>query len=177
MLNAGLVAVGITGNAVLDTIVAQGCRPIGNPMFVTRCHENILSELDGQRPMDILNELYGRADPRERRLFHDSLFLGIQMHDEKMELGRGDFLVRNLVGADPDAGTFAVGALLEETQVVQFHLRDGRTADEDLEERLAPYGESHRDAEGAVLFSCLGRGRNMYGTQNHDAKSTHMKHG
>ena len=116
VLNAGLVGVGITGNAVLDTIVAQGCRPIGDPMFVTRCHENILSEVDGRRPMDVLNELFSGADPRERRLFQDSLFLGIQMHDEKMELGRGDFLVRNLLSVDPDAGTFAVGALLEETQ-------------------------------------------------------------
>ena len=168
-LDRGFAGVALTGDVALDTVVAQGCRPVGLPMFVTRCRENLLLEVDGRPPIEILNELYAEADARDRTLFQSSLFLGIQMNAQKTELGRGDFLVRNLVGSDPETGSLAVGALLEETQVVQFQLRDGRTAAEDLDAHLGDYAGGHSGARGVLLFSCLGRGRHMYGVPNHDS--------
>ena len=53
---SGLVGVALSGNVEVDTIIAQGCRPIGNPMFVTRCHENVLHELDGRPPLEVMQE-------------------------------------------------------------------------------------------------------------------------
>jgi small ligand-binding sensory domain FIST len=163
----GAVGVGLRGDVALETVVAQGCRPVGSPMFVTRCRGNVLLEVDGRSPVEVLNDLYARGDAREQALFRTSLFLGIEMDPDRTEYGRGDFLVRNLMGADPDSGTLAVAAPLRDAQVVQFHVRDARTAAEDLEERLARVG----GGAGALLFSCLGRGRHLYGLADHDSSA------
>jgi small ligand-binding sensory domain FIST len=65
----------------------------------------------------------------------------------------------------------AVGALLEESSVVQFHLRDARTSADDLEAHLCRYRDEAKDtpAKGALLFSCLGRGVHLYGSADHDS--------
>jgi len=103
-----------------------------------------------------------------------SLFLGIEMRPELHEFNRGDFLVRNLVGADPDSGALGVAGTLHEGQVVQFHLRDAETSSDDLEERLVRY-ERERGSGGApcgaLLFSCLGRGAHLYGRPDHDSEA------
>ena len=166
-LSSGLVGVALTGDVVVEAIVAQGCRPIGQPMFVTRSDQNWIFEVDGRPPFEVLNELAEQASERELQLFQTSLFVGIQMDPDQMELGRGDFLVRNVLGGDPDSGALAVGATVEDTMVVQFQLRDGETAAEDLDARLR--GHANEGATGALLFSCLGRGRGMYGSSNHDS--------
>jgi len=169
---AGLVGVALSGDIELDTIVAQGCRPIGLPMFVTRCRENVLQELDGRPALEVLQELYESLAPADQELCSGSLFLGIEMKEAQGEYAQGDFLIRNLLGSDADAGTLTVGAVLRPLQVAQFHLRDARTSAEDLERRLSRYG-SERDAaaaRGAVLFSCLGRGEHLYGRPNHDSE-------
>ena len=168
----GLAGVALSGNVVLDPIVAQGCRPVGAPMFVTRCRENVLFEVDGKPPMEILQELYSEADARDRELFRSSLFLGIEMGPSRDgAYTQGDFLIRNLIGTDDESGAVAAATALHPGQVVQFHLRDARTSAEDLERRLARYakaGESHHPASGALLFSCLGRGQGLYGTADFD---------
>lgn len=169
---AGLVGVALWGDLVVDGVVAQGCRPIGQPMFVTRARGQLLHELDGRPPMEILRALYEAATARDRALMQSALFLGIEMRPELHEYRRGDFLIRNLVGADPDDGALAVAAPLHEGQVVQFHLRDAHTSAADLEERLARYRRTPRPGGapcGALLFSCLGRGSGLYGRPDHDS--------
>jgi small ligand-binding sensory domain FIST len=175
----GLVGIALTGNVEVDTIVAQGCRPVGEPMFVTRCERNVLYEIDGSRPVDVLQEMYQRSDPRERELFERSLFVGIVMRDNQVEYGRGDFLIRNIIGADRETGRLAVGALLREGMVVQFHLRDAATSAEDLRSLLSRYERGSRDSrpEGSVLFSCLGRGAALYGEPDHDTTEFHRQLG
>ena len=166
----GVVGVVLRGPLRIDTIVAQGCRPIGQPMFVTRCEGQLLEELDGRRPLDVLDELYAAAPAEERELFRHSLFLGVEMRAAREAYGRGDFLIRNLVGVDAERGALAVAALLREREVVQFHLRDARSAADDLAERLGRYGR-RGDAGGALLFSCLGRGSPLYGEADHDSRA------
>jgi small ligand-binding sensory domain FIST len=174
-LRGGVVGVALGGDVELDALVAQGCKPIGNPMFVTRCRDEWLQELDGRPPAELLQQLYESADPRDRELFRGSLFLGLEMTPARHEYGPGDFLIRNLVGGDPETGALAVAAPLREAQVVQFHLRDGRAAARDLEDRLARApGDAPR---GALLFSCLGRGRHLYGVPDHDSAAFARRHG
>jgi small ligand-binding sensory domain FIST len=168
VLSEGYVGVALTGDVVIDTIVAQGCRPIGEPMFVTRCERNVIFELDGRPPLEALNELTAKATDRELQLLQTSLFIGVQMNPEQAELGLGDFLVRNVLGGDRSSGALAIGTPVTETQVVQFQLRDGEAAAEDLELQLASYTRDQPGACSALLFSCLGRGRQMYGCANHD---------
>jgi small ligand-binding sensory domain FIST len=156
----------ISGEIDVDTIVAQGCRPIGQPSFVTRCQRNVLFEIDGRPPLRVLEELYQTLGERDRELFRHSLFLGIVMNELQHEYRQGDFLIRNLIGIDQEAGAIAVGAMLHEGMVVQYHLRDARTSAEDLESLLARYEVT--EPGGSLLFSCLGRGVHLYGRPDHD---------
>jgi small ligand-binding sensory domain FIST len=168
----GLVGVAMWGDLVLDGLVAQGCRPIGQPLFVTRCRDQVVVELDGCPPMEIVRALFETLPARDRSLMQTSLFLGVEMRPELHEFRRGDYLVRNLVGADPDTGAIVVAAHLREGQVVQFHLRDAETSADDLEERLDRYLDEQGLGGvpcGALLFSCLGRGAHLYGRANHDS--------
>jgi small ligand-binding sensory domain FIST len=165
----GLVGVALTGDVALDTIVAQGCRPIGEPMFVTKCDRNVLLEVDGRRPLVVLEALHQSLDARDRELFRHSLFVGIVMHADRSEYRQGDFLIRNIMGLDPRTGALAVGALLRPGMVVQLHLRDAHTSAADLETLLTDYEQGGAaPPAGSLLFSCLGRGMHLYGRPDHD---------
>lgn len=170
-LPAGAVGAVLSGEIRMDTIVAQGCRPVGSPMFVTWAEDNLVHELDGKPVTEVLTELYGDLSPRDQQLAGDSLFLGVVMTEGQQEYDQGDFLIRNLVGLDPDRGILAVGEHMERGQVVQFHLRDAETSAHDLEALLGRYRrERHGPPRGALLFSCLGRGRHLYGERHHDSR-------
>jgi len=166
----GLVGVALSGNIEMDTIVAQGCRPIGQTMLITECKQNMLLKLDNVPPMEVLQEINETLNENDRDLMKTSLFLGIEMDPMKDDPGQGDFLIRNLMGVDHQSGALAIGALLREGQLVQFHLRDKIMSAKDLELLLARYQSSGKadDASGALLFSCLGRGQYLYGKRNHD---------
>lgn len=167
----GMVALAVHGDVKLDAIVAQGCKPIGEPLTVTCCNHNILLEANGKPPVQLLEELIPSLDEYDRQLLQSSLFLGLEMDPFNSQPQQGDFLVRNVLGVDYENSTMAVGAVLHEGQVVQFHLRDKLTSALDLDIMLSQYlmGEHAADATGALLFSCLGRGEQLYGESNHDS--------
>jgi small ligand-binding sensory domain FIST len=166
----GAVGVALCGDIEIDTVVAQGCRPIGAPLFITRSSKNAIYQLDGRPPVDVLEELFIALPEPDRELFRHSLFLGVVMQDAQEQYGQGDFLIRNLIGVDGEAGAILVGTMVRDRQVVQFHLRDARTSAEDLDALLGGQVASPgaRVPAGALLFSCLGRGRHLYGRPDHD---------
>src|SRR5215208_7003912 len=122
VFDGGIVGVALTGNVVVDTLVAQGCRPIGELMRVTRCEGNILYELDGRPAFEAVQELFATLDEYDRRLAGTALFVGVLMDEFREEPRVGDFLIRNLIGADPRRGVLAVGEHLQEGMRVRFHL-------------------------------------------------------
>lgn len=182
----GAVGVALSGNIVIETIVAQGCRPIGSTYQVTACERNILLELavqddintkigDAQSrpPLEILRELIPTLSEADQQLAQNSLFVGIARDEFKQQLGHGDFLIRSLLGVDPRVGAIAIGDRLRPGQRIQFHLRDARTSEEDLEFLLQRYQKQDHnttDAAGALIFSCLGRGVGLYGEPDFDSK-------
>lgn len=168
---SGLVGVALQGNVDVDTIVAQGCRPIGVPMFITRCDRNVVQTLDGRPAMEVMEELYGSLNERDQELFRRALFLGVVMRRSQQEYRQGDFLIRNIMGADQNTGSLIVGAMLQPQMVVQFHLRDAETSSEDLTRLLSQYknSPSFTRPAGSLLFSCLGRGIHLYHQANHDS--------
>ncbi len=161
----GAVLVRLSGSIRVDAVVAQGCRPVGDPMFVTRCDGQLLLELDGRPATDTLEGVAKGLDAADRALAQQALYLGLVMDPSKERYGPGDFLVRNLLGADPERGLLAVGARLRPKQVVQFHVRDAVSAAADLRGLLAAQA-GH--PSGALLFSCLGRGVGLYGAPDYD---------
>jgi small ligand-binding sensory domain FIST len=139
-------------------------------MHVTKCQRNVLLEIDGRTPFEVLKEVFEGLTERDRQLAQNSLFLGVVM-DELIEEPRlGDYLIRNIIGVDPRQGVIAVGEMMKEGQTVQFHLRDANTSSEDLDAMLSNYvsGRPTHEESGALLFSCLGRGSYLYGRADHD---------
>ncbi len=167
----GLIGLALSGNLAMDTIVAQGCRPIGEPMFVTRCKGNLIHELDGQSPQELLLHLYRRLERRDRELFQNSLYLGVAMRESRTEYHRGDFLIRNILGSESESDALVVGTVLAPNTVVQFHLRDARTSAEDLEQALRDLSGEHHTQEASLVFACLGRGKSLYGEPDHDSRA------
>ena len=169
----GAIGLALMGNIVVETVVAQGCRPIGELKRITKAERNLLMELDGERPLDYLRDMFQRLSPEYQNLVGNNLFLGIAMDPqlELEEVNPGDFLVRNLIGSDQENGLLAVGELLREGQLVQFHIRDASTSSEDLERQLTRYLETSGEASpvGALMFQCNGRGKYLYGRENHDS--------
>ena len=172
MHGSGAIGLALHGNIMVDTVVAQGCRPIGEAMRITSSNRNVLAELDGKPPMAVLQELFGTLSERDRQLMGNSLFLGVVMDELLDSPVQGDFLIRNVVGMDQRTGALAIGEMLKEGQLVQFHLRDAETSAQDLTFVLERYAAENRENEvpGALLFSCLGRGEYLYGRPNHDTE-------
>jgi small ligand-binding sensory domain FIST len=170
---SGCITLALTGNIEIDTVVAQGCRPVGDPLFVTSAHENLIRELDGRAPRDVMAELFERLPAVDREIFSQSLFIGLAMKTDASEYVPGDFLIRNILGMDPQSGALWVNAQIPEKSVVQFHLRDATTSAFDLERTLTTYRASQpiQGDAGALLFSCEGRGAGLYGQSDHDSNA------
>ena len=167
---AGAVGVAMRGAVKVETVVAQGCRPIGQAMVVSGCQQNIMLELEGKKPLDVLRGIFDASNDRDRALINRALHVGVVMDPLKTEVRPGDFLIRNVMGVQNETGGIAVGEMLREGQVVQFHVRDAMTAEEDLQALLRQYMTDHKGAKtsGALLFSCLGRGMHLFGRPDHD---------
>jgi small ligand-binding sensory domain FIST len=165
----GAVAVHLDGPIRLRTIVSQGCKPIGRPMIVTKADRNLIKEL-GQRPaIERLREVFDELTPEDQQRVREGLHVGRVINEYQESFHRGDFLVRNVVGAD-DAGGIAIGDIVRVGQTVQFHVRDAESADEDLRALLADAeGEgAAAPPAGALLFSCNGRGSRLFSGPHHD---------
>jgi small ligand-binding sensory domain FIST len=166
-LEQGAVGVAIAGPVEVRTVVSQGCRPIGSPFMVTRCEGNVVQELGGRPALERLRELIVNATPADQALLVSGVQMGRVIDEHKARFDRGDFLIRSLVGVDEEVGALAIGDRVEVGQTLQFHVRDAAAATEELDLLLAPV--PGWDAQGALLFSCNGRGRRFFNEPDHDA--------
>jgi small ligand-binding sensory domain FIST len=161
----GAVGVVLPPAVATTAVVSQGCRPIGEPMVVTRASGTLIEELASEPALTRLLRLIERLDPHERSLAARGLHLGRVVDERKEVFERGDFLIRNVLGGVREQGAIAVGDEVEVGSVVQFQVRDAESADEDLRALLAG-----RAAAGALLFTCNGRGSHLFGRPDHDAE-------
>lgn len=163
----GCAGIALSGPIQLDAVVSQGCRPIGRPLVITKCENNILHGLGGKPAFARLREILEQLPERDAKLAQQALFIGRVINEYQESFGRGDFLIRHLLGYDPKSGALAVGDQLRVGATVQFHVRDADSADEDLRQMLAPFSGDAAPA-GVLLFSCNGRGTRMWSQPHHD---------
>jgi small ligand-binding sensory domain FIST len=164
-------AVGVViGGATIRPVVSQGCRPIGEPLVITKAEENLIVELGGLPALTRLREIYGTLDPATQQLVKTSLHVGRAASEYQDHRQRGTFLVRNVVGADPEMGVLAIGDAVRVGQTVQFHVRDAESAHDDLVVLLAERRiERPAAPAGALVFTCNGRGSRLFDAPHHDA--------
>ena len=161
----GGVAVALRGGLRVDVVVSQGCRPVGPPLEVTKAQQNLILELDGQPALERAEQVLRALSETERAHLRQGLYVGRPARAGAS--GPGDYLIRNLLGADRDRGLLAVGDRVVDHERVRLHVRDARTAVEDLELLLTPQVVDSR-AEAALLFTCNGRGNAFFGQPSRD---------
>lgn len=166
--DTGAVGVLLGPSVVSGTVISQGCRPIGQAYVVTRATDNVIHDLAGVPAVDRLREIVGNLTPGDRALVQEGLHVGQVIDEQQATFGRGDFLVRNVMGADAEAGDIAIGGVAEVGSTIQFHVRDADSADEDLRHLL-----SGQEGRAALVFTCNGRGSHLFGEPDHDARLVH----
>ena len=167
----GLVGVSVSGPVVITAVVSQGCRPVGEPLLVTKAEGNVIQELRGKPAMEVLRRVYDEAPAADRALIQQQgLQVGCMLGGGSSHPGRSEVLIRSVLGVVEDQG-LALNTVVQSGQVVQFHVRDAQTATSDLRTILAEkIAEMGKPPAGGLLFSCNGRGRRMFGVPHHDIK-------
>ncbi|MFN2557522.1 MAG: FIST N-terminal domain-containing protein [Nitriliruptorales bacterium] len=159
----GAVGVVLSGIDV-EAVVSQGCRPVGEPFIVTKARGNLVLELAGAPATERLQEVFAESPANERELMRRGLHVGLVANEYRERFDTGDFLIRGVLGADPQSGAVAVGEYVEVGQTLQFQVRDAGSAHDDLLAALKGRGR----ASGALLFTCNGRGRRFFHEPDHD---------
>jgi small ligand-binding sensory domain FIST len=165
--DAGAIGLTISGDLQVDTVVSQGCRPVGPPIVVTSCDGNVLTGLGGRPALDTVHDVLSELPDQERELLSRGLLIGRALDAGKKRLGRGDFVVRNVLGVDKDKKAIAVSELPRVGQTIQLHLRDAQAAHEDLQ-LLLDGQQVHDPPLGAFVTTCNGRGEQLFGGIGHD---------
>jgi small ligand-binding sensory domain FIST len=168
---AGGVAVSFGGDVSLAGVISQGCTPIGETWTITRVDRNLIHEIGNRPAYEVLVETFNSLPAEIQKKTRGNLFVGLVINEYLEEFRRGDFLVRNLLGADPRTGAVAVGALPRLGQTIQFQRRDPAAATEDMVALLsrAKTELGRRTIYGGCLCSCNGRGYRLFGRPHHDA--------
>jgi small ligand-binding sensory domain FIST len=174
LLRDGAVGLAIGGNVRVDCTVSQGCRPVGRPVVITRSQRHIVQHLGGRPALTVAKEVVESLNDQDRDLAQSGgLLVGRVIDEYKHRFGRGDFLIRGLLGVDEDSRYIAIGdPLVRVGQTIQFHVHDGRTAEEDLALMLEVQ-KLQGPASGALLFSCNGRGARLFDRGDVDPQLVH----
>ena len=170
IFHTGLVGLAFCGDIAIDCVVSQGCRPVGETFVVTKCHQNVIEQLDGKPALAAIEEMVQLLPIHDRQLMNvGGLQVGRVIDQGKGNYGRGDFLIRSLVGVERNTGAVLIGDMVRGGQTLQFHVRDARTADEDM--RLLLQGETMLQTApplGGLLVTCNSRGTRLFDKPHHD---------
>jgi len=162
----GGIAISLGGALRADVIVSQGCRPVGPALEVTQVEGNVIRALDGRPALERAEEVLSALPELEREHLRRGIYLGRPARGGAS--GRGDYVVRNLLGTDHGRG-IAVADLVQKHERVRLHIRDARIARKDLELMLSPQVVDSR-ADAALIFSCNER-RALFGEPNFDVST------
>jgi len=153
------------------TVVSQGCEPVGRDSVITHAEDNVVFELAGEPALERLKGDVATLTPdQERSAAAGGVLAGLVIDENRADYGRGDYLMRGLIGVDEETGALAIGEAVRIGQTLRFHVRDAASADTDLRESLRATLNGER-AAGALLFTCNGRGTGMFDGPDHDARA------
>ncbi len=153
VMTDGAVACWLQGELQIRTVVSQGCRPIGEPYVVTSSEHNQILQLRGEPAMVRLKEVFERLPTRDQQLVESGLQVGRVVSEYQESFDQGDFLVRNVVGIDPETGSIGVADYIRPGTTVQFHVRDSRTADAELVQLLGGLTRTRSLLQGGACCS------------------------
>jgi small ligand-binding sensory domain FIST len=166
----GGIAVGLRGGGLgMKVLISQGCRPIGEPLTVTKAENNVIYSLGGQPAYQALETAFQTLSNEEKATARGNLFAGLATTEYVDDFDAGDFLIRNIIGADPNSGAVVIGGLPRIGQTLQYQFRDRTSSSQDLHASLNNLSKSMGGSViGSLLFRCAARGRDFFGATGHD---------
>jgi len=165
VVSGGLSGVQFSERVAIATRLSQGISPLGPRHRITRGNKNIVGTLDHRPALDVMKEEIGEVLARDLRRAAGYIFVGLPVRGSDT----GDYLVRNILGVDPQNHLVAIGEYVEPGDELLFCRRDQQTAEDDLRRMLAAIrAQLNAPARGAVYYSCLGRGQHMFGAPNRE---------
>jgi small ligand-binding sensory domain FIST len=172
VLPNGAVGLAVGGDYEVRTVVSQGAQPIGQSWTITGVRANYITTIGMKPALEVLQETFSGLSEDMQERARTNLLIGLAMDEYKDELGRGDFLIRNVLGVDQNSGAVAINAMPREGQTVQFQVRDPEAADDELSVLLSRARDElgGREPVGALLCACNGRGVGLFGEPHHDAQ-------
>jgi small ligand-binding sensory domain FIST len=176
----GTLVVAISGSVRMDAVVSQGCRPVGSHLVITAADRNAILTLGGKPALEALQSVASEVSPEEQELMQKALHVGRVVDERKSSFEQGDFLVRNVLGIDPETQGLLIGDLVRAGQTIQFMVRDAEAASEELGallDREASASAGSGTPLGSMLFSCNGRGSRLFGRPHHDVGLVHSSLG
>ena len=176
----GAVGLAFSGDLRVDTVVAQACRPIGEPLIVTDHSQNIIHRFNRGNPMEVFRNLVHGLAGEERELAQHSMFVGIGMESPSGEYRAGDFIIRNIIGFNPKSGDLAVAAPIEDLDVLQFHLMDPKTSSHAFEQAMDEFAAKlggTDETRGALLFSGSAHNNDQKGKASQESELVRQRFG
>lgn len=176
VLDAGALIIAVGGDYTVQPVVSQGATPIGEAWMVTAAERNIITAISGRPAYQVLIDTIRGLTPQMQQKVSRNLLVGLAVDEYKADFNRGDFIIRNLMAIDPQSGAIAISDIPRIGQTIQFQLRDGEAASEDLNALLGSYKEKQQKLNEAapvagLVFSCNGRGRGLFSQPDHDAQT------
>ena len=164
----GAVLVRVHGDFVIDPVVSQGCRPIGEPLVITKSERNEIRQLGGKPALDQLQAIFQTLPQQERLMVNKGLHVGRVVSEYIEQPKQGDFLIRNVVQIDEQSGMIVIGDFVRTGQTMQFQIRDHESAAAELKHLLSRLAANQQKPEAAVVFNCNGRGTRLFPIEHHD---------
>lgn len=155
--------------------VAHGCRPVSPVMTVTSARGNVIATLDHRPAFEafasvarpLLDDL-----PRAAQTVFLAVPAAAHSHDQRADDRWDDtgFVVRGLLRFDPERGLLASSEPLADGTPVRFVLRDAVAARAELHRVLDDLVRrlDGRTPRFGLYFDCAGRGRALFGVDDHD---------
>jgi small ligand-binding sensory domain FIST len=160
VLRGGMSGVAFSDSVAVATRLTQGCTPLPGHHVITRAERNLVGYIDGRRALDVFKEAAGRKLSEDLPRAAHTILVGLAIPGSESD----DYLVRNIVGIDPQTGLLALNEYVETGRPLRFVRRDADSARQDLERVLGDLRATLPSApKGGLYFSCVGRGRNLFG--------------
>ena len=165
-----VAGMGFAGAFQTHVDITQGCQPITEPMKITRAKGNVIYEIDHRPALEVFARLLKGPLTKDLRRALMVLFVGLPADTDENSVAPGKYVIRNIVGLDPNEGILGVADEVHEGQAIIFALRDGQRAREDLIQMLQRQAERLAGKKPAfgLYFNCCARGASLYGMESID---------
>lgn len=170
--NEGCVLISIGGKIGLKTIVSQAAKPLGDTWTITRAEDNVIYEIANMPALEWLGMIYSELPRNERKKLIKNFLVGLAVNEYKEKFEPGDFLIRGLIGGDPQNGFIEISGVTRPGQSIQVQQTDSKFAIETFENALNSLKRELRGVEvhGGCLFCSKARDSSFYKEGERDSE-------